>query len=257
MACQLRCNAAIWTSRMLRKHFQLGTVDPEEAGLIGVFRDQIIFYGELSEDGSRHPILTEAENVMDVDLVESETFKEQKMNEAKVRKMFTRPERVTQLKPPQIFSDIPHTTVTDRQAKIDTVQAIAKNGASVFLSGTAGVGKSYTVKTHLIPYLTGTYQCLAPTNPAAMPLGGMTFHLFFGLGVHPEDNEDPSICDYEINPKFRNRQNHVDCYIVDECSLIGEKIWSIIHGFRCMFPDIQWVFLFDYAQCKPICFFEL
>ena len=33
---------------------------------------------------------------------------------------------------------------------------------------------------------------------------------------------------------------------------MDEKLWNVVRSFRQMFPDIQWVFLFDDWQCQPV-----
>ena len=69
--------------------------------------------------------------------------------------------------------------------KQSTALKILKTGQNVFLTGSAGTGKTYLLQEY-INYLKShdvSPAITAPTGVAASHLGGMTIHSFFGLGI--------------------------------------------------------------------------
>ena len=60
-----------------------------------------------------------------------------------------------------------------------------KDGYSIFLTGSAGTGKSFTIK-YIMEYLRNNnknYALTAMTGTAAVLIGGQTLHSFLGIGL--------------------------------------------------------------------------
>ena len=99
---------------------------------------------------------------------------------------------------------------------------LALAGESIFLTGAAGVGKSYTLK-FIVKELrnklgTKHVYITASTGTAALAIGGTTVHSFAGVGLATAPAE-------ELVKKIRHgsRQNwrHCRALIVDEVSMIS------------------------------------
>ena len=127
-------------------------------------------------------------------------------------------------------------TLTEEQAKILT---LAQNNSIVMLTGASGTGKSSSVKA-LIKMLENnnmSYQMLAPTGTAAKVLSkytqrhAMTIHKFI----------------------FTHTDNVFDFYIIDECSMVGVNLLSIlIDAIEQNDKDAKFVFICDPAQLPSI-----
>jgi len=68
-----------------------------------------------------------------------------------------------------------------QQEAVDSVMS----GDNILLTGSAGTGKSFTVK-YIIDILkknNKNYALTAPTGTAAIIIGGMTIHSFMGIGL--------------------------------------------------------------------------
>ena len=75
--------------------------------------------------------------------------------------------------------------------KQTTALEILKAGHNVFLTGSAGTGKTYLLNQY-IDYLKERDMVLAitaPTGIAASHINGMTIHSFFGIGIREDVDE--------------------------------------------------------------------
>jgi ATP-dependent DNA helicase PIF1 len=64
----------------------------------------------------------------------------------------------------------------------------AKARPNVFLTGGAGVGKSFLIRQFQKGVDHREFPILASTGAAAVLVGGRTFHSFFGLGILEGDH---------------------------------------------------------------------
>ena len=143
----------------------------------------------------------------------------------------------------------------------DQALQILKTGASVFLTGEPGSGKSYTIKTY-IDYLIGkgiTPSVTASTGIAATHIGGMTIHSWSGLGIKSE----LSIYDLEAMLEKEyvvKRVGKAKVLIIDEISMLSsntldmiERVCSFIrHNESKPFGGLQIIFVGDFFQLPPI-----
>lgn len=147
------------------------------------------------------------------------------------------------------------TSMTQEQAL-----QILKTGASVFLTGEPGAGKSYTIRQY-IDYLIQhnvNPSVTASTGIAATHIGGMTIHSWSGLGI----KNDLSIYDLEAMLEKEyvvKRLTKAKVLIIDEISMLSsntldmiERVCSYVRQSEKPFGGLQVVFVGDFFQLPPI-----
>ncbi len=132
-------------------------------------------------------------------------------------------------------------------------EAIRKilEGSNIFLTGGAGVGKSFVVDS----IKTRNTILVAPTGIAALNIGGVTCHSFFGLPFGLTEESDK----YSMSIKARKILPNVDRIIIDEISmlradyldLIDEKLQFFFKNSK-PFGGVQVVVVGDFYQLEPI-----
>ncbi|MES2986046.1 MAG: PIF1 family DEAD/DEAH box helicase [Patescibacteria group bacterium] len=142
-----------------------------------------------------------------------------------------------------------------------TALNILKTGASVFLTGEPGSGKSYTIKQY-VDYLAqnGVYASVtASTGIAATHIGGMTIHSWAGIGI----KESLSIYDIEaLHEKeyIVKRLLKAKVLIIDEISMLSGNTFDMVNAV-CKsirqvedrpFGGLQVICVGDFFQLPPI-----
>ncbi len=144
--------------------------------------------------------------------------------------------------------------------KQNTALDILKSGKNVFITGSAGTGKTHLLKLYT-QYLKErrVYPAIvAPTGIAASHLDGQTIHSFFSLGIR--DNIDEGYVDFLLDKKYlKTRFSKLKILIIDEVSMISPEIFSsmdlILRGFKgtdVPFGGVQVVISGDFFQLPPI-----
>ncbi len=142
----------------------------------------------------------------------------------------------------------------------DTALNILKSGKNVFLTGSAGTGKTYILAQY-ISYLKSrkiTPTIVAPTGIAASHLQGQTLHSYFSLGIR--DSIDESFVENLLDKKYlQTRFSKLKVLIIDEISMVSPEIFSsidmIIQAFKNNdkpFGGIQVILSGDFFQLPPI-----
>lgn len=138
--------------------------------------------------------------------------------------------------------------------------SLVKNGNSLFLTGEAGVGKTYLLK-QIISWAKKNKKNIgvtASTGTAAILLNGTTIHSFLGIGIGSKSPE--KLADHVIkNKKFiYNRLQKLDILIIDEISMISDKLLDLISEFLSIirndsrrFGGLQFVLSGDCFQLPP------
>ncbi|MFT7113323.1 MAG: DNA replication protein DnaC, partial [Candidatus Azotimanducaceae bacterium] len=142
----------------------------------------------------------------------------------------------------------------------DKALAILKSGANVFLTGSAGTGKTYVLNAY-IAYLKARkvpVAVTASTGIAATHINGMTIHTWSGIGIKSEMQEH----DFQalLGKKYlKDNLNNVRVLIVDEISMLHRKqfelVDQVLRRFKSVdapFGGIQVVVSGDFFQLPPI-----
>lgn len=138
--------------------------------------------------------------------------------------------------------------------------ALLKSGRNVFLTGSAGTGKTYTLNTY-IAYLKAhkvPVAITASTGIAATHINGMTIHAWSGIGVR--DFLSLSHLQKLRQKKYmRDKMAEVRVLIIDEISMLHKKQLNLVNEVLQYFKDntlpfggIQVVFSGDFFQLPPV-----
>ncbi len=137
---------------------------------------------------------------------------------------------------------------------------ILKAGRNVFLTGSAGTGKTFLINIYTT-YLKerGIKPAIvAPTGIAASHIGGMTIHSFFGLGL-TEEVTDEHIGNLFYRKFLQNRLKNLQVLIVDEVSMVSpalfqsmDKILKTFKHSQEPFGGVQIILSGDFFQLPPI-----
>ena len=137
---------------------------------------------------------------------------------------------------------------------------ILKTGRNVFLTGSAGTGKTYILNKY-IQYLKEhgiLPSIVAPTGIAASYIGGTTIHSFFGIGIKE------FLTEYEIDLMTQreylyNRFKNLKILIIDEVSMVSPPLFELMDKILRAFklPDIpfggvQIILSGDFFQLPPV-----
>ena len=144
--------------------------------------------------------------------------------------------------------------------KQNTALDILKSGKNVFITGSAGTGKTYLLNeyTQYLKERRVYPTIVAPTGIAASHLGGQTIHSFFSLGIR--DSIDEGYVEFLLDKKYlKTRFSKLKLLIIDEVSMISPEIFSamdlILRGFKgtdAPFGGVQVVISGDFFQLPPV-----
>jgi energy-coupling factor transporter ATP-binding protein EcfA2 len=144
--------------------------------------------------------------------------------------------------------------------KQNTALDILKSGKNVFITGSAGTGKTYLLNlyTQYLKERRVYPSIVAPTGIAASHLGGQTIHSFFSLGIR--DSIDEGYVDFLLDKKYlKTRFSKLRLLIIDEVSMISPEIFTsmdlILRGFKgtdAPFGGVQVVISGDFFQLPPV-----
>lgn len=142
----------------------------------------------------------------------------------------------------------------------ETAFGILKTGRNVFLTGSAGTGKTYLLNRY-ISYLEERDirpTITAPTGIAASHIGGTTIHSFFGIGINESIND--WILDRMTQKEYLFRRlARVKVLVIDEISMVSPELFCtidrILRAFKQTdqpFGGVQLILSGDFFQLPPI-----
>ncbi|MGB3750431.1 MAG: AAA family ATPase [Arcobacteraceae bacterium] len=142
----------------------------------------------------------------------------------------------------------------------NTALNILKTGKNVFLTGSAGTGKTYILNGYIL-YLKSRKiypSIVAPTGIAASHLQGQTIHSYFSLGIRNEI-DDTFVANLLEKKYLQMRFSKLSVLIIDEISMVSPFIFSamdtILKAFKKNnkpFGGVQVILSGDFFQLPPI-----
>src|SRR5690606_33971295 len=138
--------------------------------------------------------------------------------------------------------------------------AIMKSGRNVFLTGSAGAGKTYVLNQY-IQYLKEHrigVAVTASTGIAATHMNGQTIHSWSGIGI--KDNiSTRHLTSLKEKKYFTKKMDLVKVLVIDEISMLHRnqldmvnKVLKYFKGNQLAFGGIQVIFSGDFFQLPPI-----
>lgn len=138
--------------------------------------------------------------------------------------------------------------------------AIMKSGRNVFLTGSAGAGKTYVLnqyiqylKEHKVPV-----AVTASTGIAATHMNGQTIHSWSGIGIKDEISIR-YLSKLKEKKYFRDKMDAVKVLVIDEISMLHRnqldlvnRVLKFFKGNELAFGGIQVIFSGDFFQLPPI-----
>ncbi len=144
--------------------------------------------------------------------------------------------------------------------KQETALKLLKAGENVFLTGSAGAGKTYTLNQY-IQYLKARkvpVAITASTGIAATHMSGMTIHTWAGIGIRDSLTESDLKRMYE-RKYLREHLERVQVLIIDEISMLHAKQLNLVNQVLKYFKSsdeafggIQIIVSGDFFQLPPV-----
>ena len=142
----------------------------------------------------------------------------------------------------------------------DEALALLKTGASVFLTGQPGSGKTHTVNRY-IQWLKRQgieYAYTASTGIAATHGHGVTIHAWSGIGVR-ETLTARDLDTLAANRRLATRIEQTQVLVIDEISMLPARSLTLvdtvcrhIRGVPSPFGGLQMVLVGDFFQLPPV-----
>ncbi|CAA6807879.1 MAG: putative helicase [uncultured Sulfurovum sp.] len=145
--------------------------------------------------------------------------------------------------------------------KQTTALKILKSGKNVFITGSAGTGKTYLLRQY-IQYLKERRihpSIVAPTGIAASHLKGQTIHSFFALGIRDTVVDNGYVAFLLEKTYLKSRFSKLKVLIIDEVSMVSPEIFAsmdkVLRAFKNNpepFGGVQVVISGDFFQLPPV-----
>jgi ATP-dependent DNA helicase PIF1 len=143
--------------------------------------------------------------------------------------------------------------------KQDVLDCIAARH-NVFITGSAGTGKSYLLKLIKEMYDPYGFALTASTGIAAVQIGGVTIHSWAGIGKGDLSREQilENLESYKLT-KQRKQMKLARILAIDEISMISADVFElldyvlrVVRGVDAPFGGIQLIVLGDFLQLPPV-----
>ena len=142
----------------------------------------------------------------------------------------------------------------------DKALAILKSGQNVFLTGSAGAGKTYVLNQY-IKYLKERkvgMAITASTGIAATHINGQTIHSWSGMGIK-DSISNAQLRDLGKKQYIKKNMENVSVLIVDEISMLHKRQLEMLNDILMFFKEniepfggVQVIFSGDFFQLPPI-----
>ncbi|WP_122898021.1 AAA family ATPase [Acinetobacter sp. B51(2017)] len=144
--------------------------------------------------------------------------------------------------------------------KQETALKLLKAGENVFLTGSAGAGKTYTLNQY-IQYLKARkvpVAITASTGIAATHMNGMTIHTWAGIGIKDVLN-DHDLKNMKERKYLKEHLENAQVLIIDEISMLHAKQLNLVNQVLKYFKEsdaafggIQVIVAGDFFQLPPV-----
>ena len=144
--------------------------------------------------------------------------------------------------------------------KQETALKLLKAGENVFLTGSAGAGKTYTLNQY-IQYLKARkvpVAITASTGIAATHMNGMTIHTWAGIGIK-DVLSDHDLKNMKERKYLKEHLENVQVLIIDEISMLHAKQLNLVNQVLKYFKEsdeafggIQVIVAGDFFQLPPV-----
>ena len=144
--------------------------------------------------------------------------------------------------------------------KQETALKLLKAGENVFLTGSAGAGKTYTLNQY-INYLKARkvpVAITASTGIAATHMNGMTIHTWAGIGIK-DFLSDADLKNMKERKYLKEHLENAQVLIIDEISMLHAKQLNLVNQVLKYFKDsddafggIQMIVAGDFFQLPPV-----
>ena len=137
------------------------------------------------------------------------------------------------------------------------VLELIKENKNIFITGSAGTGKSFIVKyiTKYFNSINQNYALTALTGCAAVLINAQTIHSYLCLGI----NNDTAVKIYEKNYAKLQKLKNISTIIIDEISMMNDELLKTINQLLMIvrkndrpFGGIQIIFVGDFCQLPPV-----
>lgn len=135
------------------------------------------------------------------------------------------------------------------------LELMENSSRSLFITGRAGTGKS-TLLSYFIAQTRKKAVVLAPTGVAALNVGGVTIHSFFGFKPGITIQEAKQIASRAAKDELWKQ---IDLIIIDEISMVRADLLDCVDMFlrtvlkkKRPFGGLQMVFIGDLYQLSPV-----
>lgn len=132
---------------------------------------------------------------------------------------------------------------------------------NILMHGPGGTGKTFVLKqliTHFADDGETKFVYLAPTGTAASNINGTTIHSYFGLRPFVESGDTENDIKLAIDTSTY-RPDRLDVLIIDEISMVGVKLISVIDGIlrksynvKKIMGGVRCIFSGDFYQLPPV-----
>ena len=133
-------------------------------------------------------------------------------------------------------------------------------GKNVFITGSAGTGKSYLLKYIKDRFSESGLHVTASTGIAAVHIGGVTLHSWAGLGLGNAPAEEiASFINSGKGTRIRRKLKKAKMLAIDEISMISAEtfdllnnVLKIVRNSNRPFGGVQLILFGDFLQLPPI-----
>lgn len=150
--------------------------------------------------------------------------------------------------------------LTDEIMKQETALKLLKAGENVFLTGSAGAGKTYTLNQyiHYLKVRKVPVAITASTGIAATHMNGMTIHTWAGVGIKDSLSDD-DLKRMKERKYLKEHLENAQVLIIDEISMLHAKQLNLVNQVLKYFKEsdeafggIQVIVAGDFFQLPPV-----